>query len=102
MHVSYYANPAIQASKEEHIIQMYELMAATGKLVRITELDMGYVDENGTSVQTKQMTEAQHKAMGEFYKFIIQNILKSYQPTSGMVLHTGVRQTAPKLLLERW
>lgn len=72
MHVSYYANPAIQASKEEHIIQMYELMAATGKLVRITELDMGYVDENGTSVQTKQMTEAQHKAMGEFYKFIIQ------------------------------
>ena len=72
MHVSYYANPAIQASKEEHIIQMYELMAATGKLVRITELDMGYVDENGTSVQTKLMTEAQHKAMGEFYKFIIQ------------------------------
>lgn len=71
MHVSYYANPAIQASKEEHIVQMYELMAATGKLVRITELDMGYVDENGTSVQTKQMTEAQHKAMGEFYKFII-------------------------------
>lgn len=72
MHVSYYANPAIQASKEEHIVKMYELMAATGKLVRITELDMGFVDENGTSVLTKQMTEAQHKAMGEFYKFIIQ------------------------------
>ncbi|QRX63290.1 endo-1,4-beta-xylanase [Dysgonomonadaceae bacterium zrk40] len=72
MHVSYHANPATQASKEEHIVKMYELMAATGKLVRITELDMGFVDENGTSVLTKQMTEAQHKAMGEFYKFIIQ------------------------------
>lgn len=71
MHVSYNANPATQASKEEHIVQMYELMAATGKLVRITELDMGFVDENGTSVLTKQMTEAQYKAMGEFYKFII-------------------------------
>lgn len=72
MHVSYHADPATQASKEEHIVKMYELMAATGKLVRITELDMGFVDENGTSVLTKQMTEAQHKAMGEFYKFIIQ------------------------------
>ncbi|NCC91160.1 MAG: glycosyl hydrolase family 10, partial [Spirochaetia bacterium] len=72
MHVSYHANPATQASKEEHIVQMYELMAATGKLVRITELDMGFVDENGTSVLTNQMTESQHKAMGEFYKFIIQ------------------------------
>lgn len=71
MHISYYMNPAIQASKEEHIVKMYELLAATGKLVKITELDMGLVDENGNTVLTKNVTEAQHKAMGEFYKFII-------------------------------
>jgi len=71
MHVSYHANPTTQASKEEHIVKMYELMAATGKLVRITELDMGFVGEDGTSVKTKDMTEEQHKAMAEFYKFII-------------------------------
>src|SRR5690606_10406400 len=65
MHVSYYANPATQASKQEHVVKMLELMAATGKLVRITELDMGYVDANGTSVLTKNMTEAQHKEMSE-------------------------------------
>lgn len=71
MHVSYYANPATQASKQEHVVKMLELMAATGKLVRITELDMGYVDANGTSVLTKNMTEAQHKEMSEYYKFIV-------------------------------
>ena len=76
MHVSYYMNPAIQASKEEHIVQMYELMAATGKLVRITELDMGLVDENGTSVLTQNVTEAQHKAMAEYYKFIVNKYLE--------------------------
>ena len=76
MHVSYYANPATQASKEAHIVQMYELMAASGKLVRITELDMGFVDENGTAVQTEAMTEEQHKAMAAYYKFIVSKYLE--------------------------
>lgn len=71
MHVSYHMNPATQASKEEHIVQMFELMAETGKLVRISELDMGLVDENGNSVLTENVTEEQHKAMSNFYKFII-------------------------------
>ena len=76
MHVSYHANPTTQASKEEHIVKMYELMAATGKLVRITELDMGYVGEDGTSVKTEEMTEAQHKAMAAYYKFIVSKYLE--------------------------
>lgn len=71
MHVSCYANAATQKSKEDHVVKMFEIMAASGKLVKITELDMGYVDENGTSVKTENMTEAQHKAMAEYYKFII-------------------------------
>ncbi|MCA1744689.1 MAG: endo-1,4-beta-xylanase, partial [Bacteroidales bacterium] len=41
MHVSYHMDPDAQARKEEHIVKMFELMAATGKLVKITELDMG-------------------------------------------------------------
>jgi len=32
---------------------------------------MGLVDENGSTVMTENVTEEQHKAMGEFYKFII-------------------------------
>lgn len=71
MHVSCYANAATQKSKEDHVVKMFEIMAASGKLVKITELDMGYVDENGTSVKTENMTEAQHKAMSDYYKFII-------------------------------
>lgn len=71
MHVSYYANAETQKSKEDHVVQMYELMAATGKLIKISELDMGYVDENGKSVKAADMTEEQHKAMAEYYKFIV-------------------------------
>ncbi|WP_291528794.1 endo-1,4-beta-xylanase [Bacteroides sp. UBA939] len=71
MHVTCYANANTQRSKEEHVVQMFEILANSGKLVKITELDMGYEDENGNSVQTANMTEAQHKAMAEYYKFII-------------------------------
>ncbi len=50
---------------------MLELMAATGKLVKISELDMGYVDADGNTVPTVAMTEAQHQAMAAYYKFIV-------------------------------
>ena len=71
MHVSCYANEATQKSKEEHVVKMFEILAESGKLVKISELDMGYVDENENSVKTENMTEAQHKAMAEYYKFIV-------------------------------
>ena len=71
MHVSCYANAVTQKSKEDHVVKMFEIMAESGKLVKISELDMGYIDENGTSVKTENMTEAQHKAMAEYYKFIV-------------------------------
>ena len=72
MHINYYLDPATQASKEDHIVKMLELMAATGKLVRITELDMGIVDENGQSIKTEDITLEQHQLMAEHYKFVIQ------------------------------
>ena len=71
MHVSCYANPETQKSKEDHIVKMFEILANSGKLVKISELDMGYVNEEGESVKTDKMTEAQHKAMSDFYKFIV-------------------------------
>jgi len=71
MHISYYLNPETQKSKSEHIEKMFRLMAATGKLVRITELDMGLVDESGADIPTDQVTLEQHKLMGDYYKWIV-------------------------------
>lgn len=72
MHVSYYMNPQTQASKEEHIVKMFEILAASGKLIRITELDMGICDAEGQKILTKDVTFEQHKAMADFYKFIVE------------------------------
>lgn len=72
MHVSCYANAVTQKSKEDHVVKMFEILANSGKLIKITELDMGYIDEGGKSVKTADMTETQHKAMSEYYKFIVE------------------------------
>ena len=71
MHISYEENPEALENRKHHIRQMFEIMAATGKLVRVSEPDMGYNDANGTALKTEQLTEEQHKAMAEYYKWII-------------------------------
>ena len=76
MHISCYMNPQTQESKKKHITQMFELMAASGKLCRVSELDMGLVDAAGNTVKTADVTEEQHKAMAEMYKFVVSEYLR--------------------------
>ncbi len=75
MHVSYYSNPEIQASKEKHITEMFKLLAASGKLVRVSELDIEFKDEQGNNVVVEKMTDAQLRKVSDFYKWIIQQYI---------------------------
>ncbi len=72
MHISCYADPKTQESKKNHIVKMLELMKESGKLCKISELDMGYVDAAGKEVKTADMTEEQHKEMRDLYTFVLQ------------------------------
>ena len=76
MHVSCSMNPAEQKRREDAYVNMLHLMVRSGKLVRISELDMGLDDENGNSVNTTDMTEEQHKAMRAYYEFIVKKYLE--------------------------
>ena len=71
MHISYYMDAKTQESKQKAIENSFKIMAESGKLVRISELDMGLVDESGNDVKTVDVTEEQHHAMAEFYTWII-------------------------------
>ena len=85
MHISYYENPKTLESKKKAIQNMLMIMAETGKLVRISEIDMGYigVDKDGNDLKvgttTAQLEKlpieervAKEKAMAEYYKWIIE------------------------------
>lgn len=83
MHIDYYENPQTLESKKKAIQNMLKIMAETGKLVRISEIDMGYVDKDGKDVTTAQLEKlpidervAKEKAMAEHYKWIIEQYFK--------------------------
>lgn len=87
MHISYYENPQTLESKKKAIQNMLRIMAATGKLVRISEIDMGYVDKDGKDVTTAQLEKlpieervAKEKAMAEHYKWIIEQYFEIVPP----------------------
>lgn len=71
MHVSYSLNPEEQAKNEACVVKMFQLLAASGKLVKISELDMGILDESGTEIKTENVTLEQQKLMSDYYQFII-------------------------------
>lgn len=91
MHISYYENPTTQANKEKHVVQMLQLMAATGKLVKISELDMGYVNNAGKTLTAGELTERQHKAMAEYYRFIVRKYFEIVPPAQ----QYGITQWCP-------
>ena len=102
MHVSYYENPDIQASKERHYVQMLQLMANTGKLVKISELDMGYVDRNGNTVATADMTDKQHRAMADYYDFIVRKYFEIVPPAQQYGITQWCMTDAPGALGTGW
>ncbi len=72
MHVSYILNADDQKKQEDAIVEMFKLLAQSGKLVKISELDMGIVENAfGAGIAATAVTEEQHHKMAEFYKFII-------------------------------
>ena len=81
MHIWCYSNESLQEAKKAAIVNMFKEMAKTGKLVRVSELDMGYTtgstgNEEANMVTTANMTEAQHKQMAELYKFVVSKYLE--------------------------
>jgi GH35 family endo-1,4-beta-xylanase len=71
MHISYFLDPQTQQNKQRALENAFRLMAATGKLIRISELDMGLVGTDGKDINTSDVTEEQHKAMAAYYTWII-------------------------------
>lgn len=57
-------------SDKDNITEMFTLLAATGKLIKISELDVGL-----DGVKTADATEEQYIAQEEMYKFIVKQYL---------------------------
>ena len=83
MHINCFENDNILKSIKQHITTMFQVMANSGKLVRISEMDMGYVRGSNrwaSSIKTSEVTEAEHKRMADFYEWIIKEYFRLIPP----------------------
>ena len=79
------------ATSLDGIIAMFKNLAATGKLIKISELDMGIKPEGAASnLSTEQVTLEQSKAMAKFY----QDIIKAYFDNVPAAQRYGITQWA--------
>lgn len=96
MHVTCYGDETKQAKLKSDIEEMFKSLAKTGKLIKISELDMAYEDEAGTSVTFDKMTEEQHKQMRSFYTFIIQKYFELIPPAQQYGITQWCATDSPK------
>ena len=80
MHISYYENSSSLSSLKKAITGMFTVMANSGKLVRVSEMDMGYVNASGSKLLTTNLTEEQHKNMADFYEWIFKEFFRIVPP----------------------
>ena len=83
MHISCFENATHQNNIKKHITQMFQIIANSGKLCRVSEMDMGYVRGSNrwaSSQKTSALTEAEHKKMADFYEWIIKEYLRIIPP----------------------
>lgn len=63
-------------SDKEKIAEMFELLAATGKLIKISELDIGL-----GGVTTNQATAEQYQAQANMYKYVVEKYFEIIPPS---------------------
>jgi GH35 family endo-1,4-beta-xylanase len=74
------------------IVESFKLLAATGKLIKISELDMGYRAPGASAnLKTEELTEAQHKEMSALYN----EIIKAYFANIPVGQRYGITQWSP-------
>lgn len=57
----------VASADKAKIDEMFTLLAATGKLIKISELDMGF----SGNIKTPQVTAEQYAAQAEMYKYVV-------------------------------
>jgi len=71
LNLSYSLDATTQASNEAGIVTMLNLLKNSGKLIKISALDMAIKDATGATINTANVTRAQQLAMSRYYNFVI-------------------------------
>ena len=75
LNLSYSEDVATQAANKTTLETLLKNLAATGKLIRLSNFDITYKDAEGTAVTAKDITEAQRQQLADYYAYVIQRYM---------------------------
>ena len=71
LNLTYSEDPTTQAANVATLKAMLEKLARTGKLIRLSNFDIKYLDADGATVTTSTITDAQRQQLANYYADVI-------------------------------
>jgi hypothetical protein len=75
LNLSYSEDAATQEANKATLNTLLDNLAATGKLIRLSNFDITYKDAEGTAVTAKDITDAQRQKLADYYAYVIQQYM---------------------------
>lgn len=75
LNLTYSEDAARQAENKASFDKLLENLASTGKLIRLSNLDIRYQDATGTSVTAKDITDEQRQNLADYYAYVIKSYM---------------------------
>lgn len=76
LNLSYSEDPTTQAANEDAVKALLDELAKTGKLIRLSNFDIKYLNASGASVAAKDITDEQRQKLADFNGFVIKQYMQ--------------------------
>ena len=80
LNLSYSEDAATQKATEDALDALLDNLAATGKLIRLSNLDIVYKDATGSKVSVTAITDDQRQLLANFYAHVIKRYMAKIAP----------------------
>lgn len=77
LNLYYSEDAATQAANKETLDLLLKNLAATGKLIRLSNFDIKYQDANGANVTAKDISEDQRQNLADYYAYAIRSYMST-------------------------
>ncbi len=71
LNLTYSEDPATQAANKATLNALLDNLARTGKLIRLSNFDIKYLDADGAAVGVTKITDDQRQQLADYYAYVI-------------------------------
>ena len=80
LNLSYSADPTKQAANKATLDKLIDNLASTGKLIRISNFDIKYMDATGVAVPATKILDEERQQLADYYAYVIERYMTTIQP----------------------